>query len=390
MNNKITLLLLLLIPVCLWNCSRETVPEEYYTVEVIEGVRHIHNYKPQWGDEPKVALEFVQQIGEFEATDDNYLFFQPRDIALDGEGNLYVLDAGNYRIQKFNTQGKFLASFGRKGEGPSEFDMPFAIDIDSKGNIYVYDVMMSTRYSPSRIIVLDAQGKEIKRFSYEDENGISFLRILNSKEMVRRLLPESEASDLIGIYNTNGKKLREFVEPKIYEDEAFNTIGNSFDYSVDKNTNIYVCFEHQNRIEKYSAEGELLMNTDRPLDFEITHKKEKQVMDVYNNKGGLTPREIERGRISYVSEGLGVDHKGRIWTITWRRQGEEDDREKYPDPYVLAAELFRFDIFDPEGIFLGSLPVEKYFGSMHIYDDRLFLVDAYNEMCVYEYKIVEK
>lgn len=381
MNNKITLLLLLLIPVCLWNCSRETVPEEYYTVEVIEGVRYVHNYKPQWGNEPRVALEFIQQIGEFEATDDNYLFFQPRDIALDGEGNLYVLDAGNYRIQKFNTQGKFLASFGRKGEGPSEFDMPFAIDIDSKGNIYVYDVMMSTRYSPSRIIVLDAQGKEIKRFSYEDENGFSFLRILNSKEMVRRLLPESEASDLIGIYNTNGKKLREFVEPKIYEDEAFNTIGNSFDYSVDKNTNIYICFQNQNRIEKYSPEGNLLIKTDRPLNFEITYKKEKQIR---------RDREIEIARISYVSGDIEIDYKGRIWVITYRRQREEDDNEKYPDPHVLAAELFRFDIFDPEGIFLGSLPVEKYFGSMHIYDDRLFLVDAYNEMCVYEYKIVEK
>jgi len=57
---------------------------------------------------------------------------------------------------------------------------------------------------------------------------------------------------------------------------------------------------------------------------------------------------------------------------------------------VLAAELYRFDVFDPEGIYLGSLPVEKYFDSMHIYDDRLFLVDTVNEMCVFEYKIVEK
>jgi len=46
-------------------------------IEYEDGVRIIHNDKPIWGDNPKVSLEFVRQIGVFEGPDENYMFYLP-------------------------------------------------------------------------------------------------------------------------------------------------------------------------------------------------------------------------------------------------------------------------------------------------------------------------
>ena len=49
------------------------------------------------------------------------------------------MDSGNNRIQKFTKDGKFLAKWGQAGSGDGEFNLPWGIDIDSKGDVYVAD-----------------------------------------------------------------------------------------------------------------------------------------------------------------------------------------------------------------------------------------------------------
>ncbi len=49
-------------------------------VEFKDGIKNIHNEKPKWGDNPKVKLEFVRQIGELEGDDENYAFFNPIEV----------------------------------------------------------------------------------------------------------------------------------------------------------------------------------------------------------------------------------------------------------------------------------------------------------------------
>ena len=48
-----------------------------YIVDEKDGVRYVHNLKPQY-DQPIADLEFVQQIGELEPEDENYLFSMPK------------------------------------------------------------------------------------------------------------------------------------------------------------------------------------------------------------------------------------------------------------------------------------------------------------------------
>jgi len=63
----------------------------------------------------------------------------PSDVAADSSGNVYVADTGNHRIQKFDSEGNFLAKWGEQGSGNGMFNDPEGIAVDGSGNVYVTD-----------------------------------------------------------------------------------------------------------------------------------------------------------------------------------------------------------------------------------------------------------
>jgi tripartite motif-containing protein 71 len=67
-------------------------------------------------------------------------FNGPRGLAVDSSGNVYVVDEGNARIQKFTNAGTFNATWGNYGTGNGQFHQPFGIAVSSStGNVYVAD-----------------------------------------------------------------------------------------------------------------------------------------------------------------------------------------------------------------------------------------------------------
>ncbi|MBI4977021.1 MAG: hypothetical protein HZC28_06030 [Spirochaetes bacterium] len=66
-------------------------------------------------------------------------FNNPRSVALDAQGNIYVSDSGNSRIQKFDSNWNRITNWGSGGSGDANFNEPY-IAIDTNNNvIYVAD-----------------------------------------------------------------------------------------------------------------------------------------------------------------------------------------------------------------------------------------------------------
>jgi len=63
-------------------------------------------------------------------------FEEPADVAVDDEGNVYVADLGNKRVQKFDSNGKFLAAWTG---GDEPFVEPLAVATGPNGEIWVLD-----------------------------------------------------------------------------------------------------------------------------------------------------------------------------------------------------------------------------------------------------------
>jgi hypothetical protein len=72
-----------------------------------------------------------------EDVDEKYNFAYIPDIEVDEEGNIYVLDSQQYRIQKYDKDGNYLQTIGRMGQGPGEWERAFAMSLDTKGRIHV-------------------------------------------------------------------------------------------------------------------------------------------------------------------------------------------------------------------------------------------------------------
>lgn len=63
----------------------------------------------------------------------------PRDVALGRQGQVYVVDGGNFRVQVFERDGRYLQSFGAVGRQLGNFARPKEIATDGEGNLYVVD-----------------------------------------------------------------------------------------------------------------------------------------------------------------------------------------------------------------------------------------------------------
>ena len=68
-------------------------------------------------------------------------FARPSGLAVDHDGNLYVADTLNNRIEIFDGDGKFISTFGKAGDGPGYFSRPKGVAIDSDDHIWVVDGM---------------------------------------------------------------------------------------------------------------------------------------------------------------------------------------------------------------------------------------------------------
>jgi len=68
-------------------------------------------------------------------------FGAPQGVAVDQDGNVYVTDTLNNRVEIFDADGKFISLFGKHGDGPGTFARPKGIAVDGDGHIWVADEM---------------------------------------------------------------------------------------------------------------------------------------------------------------------------------------------------------------------------------------------------------
>jgi sugar lactone lactonase YvrE len=119
-------------------------------------------------------------------------FDAPTDVAIAPNGDIFVGDghsgggtaAGNARIMKFDKNGKFLKTWGKKGMGPGEFDVIHTLAFDSRGRLFVGD------RQNNRIQIFDQNGKFLAQWfqfgrpsgMYIDKNDVLYVADSESRD----------------------------------------------------------------------------------------------------------------------------------------------------------------------------------------------------------------
>jgi len=90
------------------------------------------------------------------------MFRQVTDVAWDAAGNSYISDGYiNSRIAKVDKDGNWLKSWGEPGDQPGQLNTPHSIALDAQGNVYVAD------RGNRRIQVFDGEGKFLRQITID-------------------------------------------------------------------------------------------------------------------------------------------------------------------------------------------------------------------------------
>lgn len=374
----------ILLIVCRNDSSIDT---SLFTVELIDDVRYVHNHAPQLGDTPGVRLELIGKIGKLEGKQEKDILYDPVDAARLSNGDILILEGSGCTVKRYNKNHEYISSFGQKGQGPGDFLSPFCLRLNlSRNKLYVADYRIS-------MLALDGsyegvfKPERIGGSSIHEQYKTSCMAVLSGSRVILPSHPstwvDSGEHKLLSIYDKAGSIIRSFGAVKQYDNPRLMLNANIVYFTKDNNDNIYIAYAHQNRISKYSPDGKMIFSADRYLPYELKNEVKAVLF-----KSGDMEREFSWPSVSCVTKGISIDHKNRIWVLTFLKQPNKfltfDDEEN-------LADCYEFDVFDSDGILLFEVPFPNVsFDNFSIYDDRIYLIDSQNESCVYEYRIVER
>jgi hypothetical protein len=178
-------------------------------IDVENGIKIIKNPKePLYGE---ITFELKEDLSIGNESDENYLFYRVREVQVDPEGNIYVLDSGNHRLQVFDKNSNYLCTIGKKGEGPGEFNGPACLQLDDEtGHIFVADFLSR------KIITFDKEGrhidKDIHLVEYLDDFYLDSERCIWGKFS----LPGTDTYRFIKKVSLAGKVEKTFTEIPFY------------------------------------------------------------------------------------------------------------------------------------------------------------------------------
>jgi DNA-binding beta-propeller fold protein YncE len=164
-------------------------------------------------------------------------FVNPHDIAVDSEGNVYVADTRNNRLQKFGPSGTFITQWGALGSGRGQFYWPVGVVIDNSGNVYVADYNHRIqKFDPNGIFMTMWGISSVGKIAV-DNSGNVYVADTESNR-IQKFGPNG---NLITEWGTLGSRNGQFHEP--------------YGVAIGNSGNVYVADYGNRRIQKFDPDG---------------------------------------------------------------------------------------------------------------------------------------
>jgi DNA-binding beta-propeller fold protein YncE len=176
----------------------------------------------------------------------------PRSVAVDRQNNLYVVDTGNNRIQKFNKSGHYMSELTISNESEIYTSCGRAVD-DIQGRLICPEVCVQEAdlSEASAILVYSIEGELLERFVYRD---IMRRALSVAVDSASHMIIADYELHTIFIFDKNGRLLHKFGEhgsgPGQFNNPTFLCIG--------ENNTIIVSDGNNHRIQVFDRMGKFL------------------------------------------------------------------------------------------------------------------------------------
>lgn len=301
--------------------------------------------KGLWEGKRKVKIHKLLTIGGTDIKHEEYVFGIIRDIEIDHDGNIYVLDLGLHRVQKFSPDGIYLASFGREGKGPGEFTRPVDIAVDDNKNLYVVED------KARRITVFDSLGNVKHTFRTPIIKPMFIEAGMKDTVFVAKskTFDPKEPQTMVYKYTSAGKLAGSFCEER-EDSDIIARAGMGGRIAVDGHGDIYYTFFYPYDVRKFNSQGVLLDRFARKVSFYRPPEPDKEGTYIpYTGVCGMIT--MPDGKLVIAIYDMDVDVARRRW---------------------IKRELY-LDFFDQDGNYLitiqGSRFGVKYHGMLKMASD---------------------
>ena len=245
-------------------------------------------------------------------------------ITVDSEGNVWVADRANSRVQKFNSKGEYLMQFGTKGTGNGQFRYPQGLDIDSSSNVWVVDKLNN------RVQKFNSKGEYLSQFGGSGSGNGQFaspegLDIDSSGNV----WVVDRGNNRVQKFNSKGEYLSQFGKAGAGEGQ----LSGAMDLAVDSAGEIWVAENGNDRVQHFSADGKYIskfgsagsadgqfqspmgIDVDAEGNLWITDLESDRVQAFYPEGDFLTKFGTEgsgEGQFKGAG-GVAIDAKGSLW-----------------------------------------------------------------------------
>jgi len=348
------LIYLVLILTLFFSCGQKQANVERIIedgVEVI--VNHLEPYKIK-GEPSNLNLE-EEFIIDFEREDLKETGIKEIiGLDVDYEGNIYLIVSRSYEdlILKFDAKGNFLFSFGRRGQGPGELAAPRYLRVDKFEQIHISDNVRK------KLILFEKNGDLIKEISLASNYRIATL-LRNGKILAVRgsFNPEEGGGKfpiILCIENFEEIKMLHpgRILPNFTVAKKINGLQIYMDYNVLRTSKglIYVGnYGKGYEFLIYDTEGNLLRKIRK--EYHKVEVPDQLKEDILNWVKSYPSFEQVKEKVYFPKfyppfQFFFLDERSRLYVMTYERGKEPDG--------------FMYDIFNPDGIFIGRIELENY------------------------------
>jgi tripartite motif-containing protein 71 len=165
-------------------------------------------------------------------------------IAIDAQDNVYVVDINNTEIQKFDSNGKFLVRWGGPGPGPGQFNLPTSVAIDKDGNVLVAEARTG------RLQKFDSNGKYLSEESLGSVDGLGMGPVALAVGDQGQLYIGEYANGRVNEFDSTGKLLASWGNTGPYKDQISEAGG----LALGKDGTVYVGDAFNHRVLEYQPQ----------------------------------------------------------------------------------------------------------------------------------------